>query len=217
MLLTELFVFLPCRKRFDMEKEKLSTRVLPLPIHPMEDDFRACAASLPLWRRRQAESFRFPVDRLQCAEAYLLLCRMLDERVGEGTLPRFAYGENGKPFLPDFPDVHFNLSHCPRAVMCAVADIPVGCDVEVVPTEIDEQLLRFCLSLDEQRRVLRASSPTVEFVRLWTRKEALLKLHGVGLIDDLPSLLSSPLARNVHFDTTVCDGYVYTTAVVSLI
>lgn len=200
-----------------MERNKLSTRVLPLPTDPTEDDFRACAASLPPWRRRQAESFRFPVDRLQCAEAYLLLCRMLDERVGEGTMPRFAYGENGKPFLPDFPNVHFNLSHCSRAVMCTVSDVPVGCDVEVVPEELDEQLLRFCFSPDEQRRVLHAARPTVEFTRLWTHKEALLKLHGVGLIDDLPSLLSSPLAQNVHFDTTVCDEYVYTTAVVRLI
>lgn len=115
-----------------MEKCNLMTGVLPLPSLPTESDFRAHAASLPLWRLRQAEAFRFPADRLQCAESYLLLCRMLGERLGRVVKPRFAYGENGKPFLADFPGVHFNLSHCARAVLCAVADVPVGCDVEEV-------------------------------------------------------------------------------------
>ncbi len=196
-----------------MEKCNLMTGVLPLPSLPTESDFRAHAASLPLWRLRQAEAFRFPADRLQCAESYLLLCRMLGERLGREVKPRFDYGENGKPFLADFPGVHFNLSHCARAVLCAVADAPVGCDVEEVPAELDGQLLDFCFSPEEQDTIRRASCPTVEFARLWTCKEALLKLHGIGLVDDLPSLLSSPLAGNVHFATTVCADFVYTTAV----
>lgn len=195
-----------------MDMCNLMTRVLPLPSSPTETDFRACVASLPLWRRRQAEAFRFPVDRLQCTEAYLLLCRMLGERVGREVRPRFAYGENGKPFLPDFPDVHFNLSHCARAVLCAVADAPVGCDVEEIPAQLDASLLDFCFSPEERGAIRRASRPAVEFARLWTCKEALLKLHGIGLVDDLPSLLSSPLAGNVRFDTTVCEDFVYTIA-----
>ncbi len=196
-----------------MDKCNLMTRVLPLPSRPTEADFRARAACLPPWRLRQAEAFRFPVDRLQCAEAYLLLCRMLRERVGKEVLPRLGYGENGKPFLPDFSGIHFNLSHCDRAVLCTVADVPVGCDVEGIPSLLDDQLLDFCFSPVEREVIRSADRPTVEFVRLWTCKEALLKLHGIGLVDDLPSLLSSALGRNVCFDTTVCEDFVYTTAV----
>ena len=38
--------------------------------------------------------------------------------------------EKGKPFLPAYPTVHFNISHCDGLVACAVDDSPVGVDAE---------------------------------------------------------------------------------------
>ncbi len=196
-----------------MEQPPLRTLVSELPVRGVAEVYRRCAARLPEWRRRQAESYRNLTDRLQCAQAYLLLCRLLEEATGgHVAAPAFAYGEYGKPRLADWPHLHFNMSHCPKAVMCTLAGTTVGCDVEEIPDAVDEGVLALCFSPEEQHQIREADRPQVEFARQWTRKEALLKLHGIGLTDGLPTLMASPLARGVAFRTEVCPagGYVYT-------
>ncbi len=182
--------------------------VREIPLQPTLELVNAALERLPLWRRRQAESYRLPTDRLQCATAYLLLCEML----GVHHLSPFAYGEHGKPFLPEMPDLHFSLSHCPRAVMCATDNSPVGCDVEEIPSSLDAQLTDLCFTREEQQSIRESRNPQETFTRLWTRKEAFAKMTGMGLPDDLPRLLHTPEARRAHFHT-VAHGekhYVYT-------
>lgn len=195
-----------------MEKSRLRTKVYELPVPSTEEDYKKCLP-LPEWRQRQAESFSVPTDRLQCAKAYMLLRSMLEEDLGKPvTPPRFAYGKYGKPSLTDYPQLHFNLSHCAKAVICTLGNIPVGCDVEEIPTSLPLDLLDLCFSTEEREQIKAADSPTLEFTRQWTRKEALLKLLGIGLTDDLPLLMTSPPARKAHFETITCteSGYVYT-------
>lgn len=196
-----------------MEQNPLRTLVSELPAHGAEEVYRRFAGLLPAWRRRQAESFRNLTDRLQCAKAYLLLCQLLEEATGQhAVVPSFVYGEYGKPRLAAWPHLHFNMSHCPKAVMCTLGYTDVGCDVEEIPDTVDEGVLSLCFSPEEQHWICGAANPQIEFARQWTRKEALLKMHGIGLTDQLPSLMESPLARDVAFQTTVCrrGGYVYT-------
>ncbi len=197
----------------DMKENPLRTLIYELPEHGAEQVCQASLERLPRWRRQQAESFRFLTDRLQCAKAYLLLCQLLEEVAGEPVAaPRFVYGTYGKPHLADLPHLHFNLSHCAKAVMCTLGTEPVGCDVEEIPGEVDEDVLALCFSPEEQDLIRCSENPGVEFAKLWTRKEALLKMHGIGLADRLPSLMASPLAQQVAFQTVVClrAGYVYT-------
>lgn len=169
---------------------------------------------LPSWRRAEAEAYRQPIDTLQSATAYMLLCRLLGEATGqEKASPLFAYGAEGKPYLPEYPYLHFNMSHCRRAVMCMLSNAPVGCDVEEIPFGIDYDVMSLCFSSLERERICQAERPTVEFTRLWTQKEALAKLHGTGLTDEIPHMLATPQAKGAEFHTVVCPerGYVYTT------
>ena len=57
-----------------------------------------------------------------------------------------------------------------------------------------------------------SSDPAREFACFWTAKEALLKLKGTGLVDELPQVLSeltnAPYTIKVH--DAVNKGYVYT-------
>ncbi len=195
-----------------MEKRKLRTILYELPHRLAEEDYWECLRQLPEWRQLQAEAFGALSDKFQCAKAYVLLCTLLKEETAEEKAPRFGYGKYGKPFLPDYPGIHFNLSHCAKAVVCTMGDAPVGCDVEEIPREPDSAVLDFCFSAEEKEKVGRSDLPAVEFARLWTRKEALLKMHGIGLTDELPSVLTSPLAKGVCFETSVSlhAGYLYT-------
>ena len=94
-------------------------------------------------------------------------------------------GENGKPFLKDRPDIHFNISHCSGLVVCAFCEHPVGIDVEQVKP-VRESLVKRVLHKDEQQ-VLRQygeiSDAHVQrlFFRYWTLKESYLKQDGTGL------------------------------------
>lgn len=170
---------------------------------------------LPAWRRQQAMNYFFPIDRLQCAKVYMLLCKALRQEYGVGEMPGFGYGANGKPFLADFPDMHFNMSHCRKAVMCVVAGRPVGCDIEVIPDVVPEEVLQLAFNEQERLDVANAESPSTEFTQLWTRKEALLKLSGEGLTDDMPDVLNVQKSGKCSLvtDTVADKGYSYTVCI----
>lgn len=175
------------------------------------DLLRALAEVSPE-RREKALSFRFELDRRLSVAAYLLLKEALLQEYGLDGNPRLAYGPNGKPFLPEHPEIHFNLSHCPNAAVCAVADGPVGIDVEVI-APVDEAVARRVLSDAEFLSVQTSEEQDVAFARYWTQKEALVKLTGDGIDDRrLPMLLAD--TRGVKLETTVNRerGYVLTLA-----
>ena len=45
---------------------------------------------------------------------------------------RFKYNEYGKPFVENFSDFHFNLSHSGEWVVCTTANFNVGIDIEKI-------------------------------------------------------------------------------------
>jgi Phosphopantetheinyl transferase len=143
---------------------------------------------LPSWRLEKALSYRFPLDRYLCAEAYLLLAEGLKSLFGVDGELEFGYSDSGKPFLKGHEGIHFNLSHCRRCVCCIVADHKVGIDVEEIQYD---PLLAQQICNEEELAIVRSSAePELEFTKLWTMKESLLKLTGEGLRDDLKDVLN---------------------------
>lgn len=158
---------------------------------------------LPQWRREKALAYHFLIDQVLCAKAYLLLKQGLKTRYGIEDNPRFGYVMHEKPVLTDYPHIHFNLSHCRQGVMCVIDDSPIGCDIEEIVTKLDIDLCHFCFNDNEVNTILSAADPCVEFTKLWTKKEAALKLTGEGINDDLPSLFTQDTLHRLIFDTTV--------------
>ncbi len=100
---------------------------------------------------------RFAEDRDQELVAGGLLVDILAETFPGLADPEIVVDPSGKPSLCDFPGVHFSISHTDGLVMCAVADHPVGCDVErIVP--LDDDLKKAVGSLEA-----------------WTKREARFK------------------------------------------
>lgn len=143
-------------------------------------DFEASLPLLSEQRREQALKFKHELGRKTCAMAYLLLCEGLRKEFGITERPVFEYGEHGKPFIAGHPDIHFNLSHCREAVACAVSDRPIGIDVESI-REYSDSLARYTMNDQELATINTAASPAIAFIRLWTQKEALLKMSGEGI------------------------------------
>lgn len=167
---------------------------------------------LPAWRREQALKFRHLIGQVLCAEAYLLLKEGLRKDFGITDEVSFDYLEHGKPVLKEYPNIHFNLSHCLKGVLCVIDDQgPVGCDIEAIERTINEPLLQYCCNEEEIRQIRTAPNPDAEFMKLWTIKEAVLKYSGQGLTQDLPSLLSPELLATIQLCTSEKDGVVFTT------
>ena len=99
----------------------------------------------------------------------------------------FAYSQQGKPSLNKShqSDIKFNLSHSGDwATLAVTAGSDVGVDIEVVVNKDNlEQLGDYAFDQTEQR-LFASFSPARQqrgFYRLWTAKEARLKMIGVGL------------------------------------
>lgn len=170
-------------------------------------DLDAALRSISEQRREQALRYRYELGQRQCVLAYLLLKRALHDEYGIDGNPVFSYGEHGKPFLTDYPGIHFSLSHCREAVACAVSTKPVGIDVESV-REYKEGLARYTMSDDELQQILSADRPDVAFTRLWTMKEAVLKMAGTGITNDIKTVLAGASCQFTVVER-LSQGYVY--------
>lgn len=167
---------------------------------------------LPLKRRRKALSFVFPIDRLQCALAYELLATLLHKEFG---LTDFYLDcdSSGKPSVNGRNDIHISISHCRKAVMAVVSDRPVGCDVEEIGSgdNPDNALVAdYCYSPAEKRLIAETGSPSIEFTRIWTAKEALFKMDNALDIENIDTCAYIP---GCHVMTEIRIGYIATTAV----
>lgn len=167
---------------------------------------------LPSWRREQALQYKFFAGRRDCCLSYLLLCQALQEQYGIQDKPSFVIGEHGKPSLREYPHVHFNLSHCSHAIACVVSSSPVGIDVESTDRRVSDALIRHTMSPEEQALI---RQEPLHFFRLWTQKEALVKLCGTGLQDNLHHLLSPEnlLGINLHSTDYLQHGFVLSVAI----
>lgn len=94
----------------------------------------------------------------------------------------------GKPSLPDHPEIHFNITHCPGLVACAFHDKPIGIDAEL-PGYFAEVLIGKALTASEKDYLdMQSSSADLReewFYRFWTLKEAYVKMTGSGVDTDL--------------------------------
>ena len=91
---------------------------------------------------------------------------------------------SGKPYLKDYPNLFFNLSHTDNLILIAIANSPVGVDVEKNERNADkEAIIKHFFSEKEQQSFFSQSENKrqLAFVKGWTRKEAILKATGEGL------------------------------------
>ena len=127
--------------------------------------------------------------------AYLLLRMALWEQRGWRDLPRIGVDELGKPFFPDHPDTHFSLSHTAGAAAAALADTPVGVDIERVRP----------VSVRAMERIAGVRTEAA-FFRSWVRREARVKRTGSGIVTMMRT--EAPLNRGeFYYEVDAFHGY----------
>ena len=142
---------------------------------------RALTAHLPPRRLARLEQTRSPQQRMEVLCAYGLLRLALQERRGWSELPAVALTERGKPYFPDFPKLHFSISHTEGAALVGLSGAPIGVDIErrrPLPPRV--------------RALLGEELDDAEALARWTALEAHAKRTGRGVGEFLHGSVALP-------------------------
>ncbi|MEV4947176.1 4'-phosphopantetheinyl transferase superfamily protein [Streptomyces sp. NPDC053755] len=183
---------------------------------------------------RRAASFVRDADRRCYVTAHVALRFLLGARLGIAPgrvrLTRepcracaSCDGSHGRPVTEDGP-VHFSLSHGGDLALVALGPVPLGVDLEPLPSPRTVRAITGQLHPDEvaELAALPRSARPAAFARAWVRKEAYLKGLGVGLargvaLDYVGTVPTAPqrLPGWSMTDLTVPEGFAAAMAVTS--
>ena len=137
-------------------------------------------------RRAEALRYKHLFGQFACLKSWLMLKELLQPlRVNNLEMGK---NEHGKPYLVHHRDVHFNLSHCKNGIAVVVDFAPVGIDIEYF-RKSNLALVKKTMNPFEAEWIRSSANPVEAFTQYWTKKEAVVKLRGTGLIDDLHFIL----------------------------
>ena len=87
-----------------------------------------------------------------------------------------------------------------------ISDKPVGVDVESI-REYKESLVNYTMNDGEISLIKSAENPAAAFIRLWTMKEATMKLIGTGISNDMKTVIDQ---QKYKYTTVDRQRYIYT-------
>lgn len=164
---------------------------------------------LPEERRARALRYRRKIDRDNCVITYLMLYYGLRECYGIKQF-KMAYGEYGKLYLPDYPNVHFNISHCDAGCAVVVADCPVGVDIQDVRPFSWDVARKVCCE-QELKELEENAEPDKLFAKIWAIKESYGKMMGGGVPDEAKKIATMRIDIDTYlfiehnsFDCVLC-------------
>lgn len=125
---------------------------------------------LPSERRERVLRMKQPEKRREVLCAYMILRLALWEQYRWRELPAVCRSQQGKPYFPEHPGVHFNLSHTGGAVLVGLSDQPLGVDIEKIRPVSRRAMHRLADVATEEA-----------FFHSWVRREARVKRSGDGI------------------------------------
>lgn len=170
----------------DLQLQPRQTDIWRVILDLPTDSTELLALSLSVDESRRAARFHFPADRDRFIIAHAGLRDILSRYLHcEPHQIDFSTRRYGKPALLSDTGINFNLSHSGGYALIAVAsERKIGIDVERIRQEMElESLARRYFSQREvsELMALPPQQRTPAFFNCWTRKEAYIKAHGLGL------------------------------------
>jgi 4'-phosphopantetheinyl transferase len=182
--------------------------------------------------KHRAGKFVFEKDNILYVVSHGMLRRILSEKTG---IPPpeivISKGKYDKPYI-DSPNCHFNLSHAADLFAISYSSHhPVGVDTEKSDRKLNWEIIaRSYFHKKEKELIEQTDSHTKRkiFFAIWTRKEAILKTIGCGIVNNLEeidttldmcvldeSFLSS-IDLTVQFSDLYLKSFVYSNHIISI-
>jgi len=136
---------------------------------------------------KRADRFHFQADRHRFVVSHTSLRDILSRYLYRSPQDiEFATGEHGKPVIFPQSQLDFNLSHSGDFALIAIAQgRKVGVDVEKHRVDMEYEKIAQRFFSDKEKSELRElpdDQKITGFFNCWTRKEAYIKAHGLGLL-----------------------------------
>lgn len=119
---------------------------------------------------------------------------------------KFKYNRYGKPLLDSKFNYWFSISHSNDYVVVVNDNSPIGIDIEQVKQESLKLATRFFTPI-ECEYIFNSDNPKVKFFEIWTKKEAYIKMLGLGFNKPISSFNVLDLSLGVNFHTTSIDNF----------
>lgn len=101
----------------------------------------------------------------------------------------FEKNPYGKPYIKEYAQFNFNISHSGNFVVCAIDNNPIGIDIEEVKYIEYEDIAKNFFAMSEFDYIIKndSYSSLSRFYEIWTLKESFIKCCGQGLAMPLKS------------------------------
>ena len=141
-------------------------------------------------RQKRINKYRFERDRISSLVTALMTRMIISKNTGlaEYSL-NFQTNKFGKPYLTNLTGYEFSISHTYRKSVFTDYNSSIGIDIETYSNSIKEyeNIYRNNFTANEVMHINSSVNPFKEFVKIWTSKEAYVKMIGTGLSTPLLS------------------------------
>ncbi|MCB5027847.1 4'-phosphopantetheinyl transferase superfamily protein [Streptococcus mutans] len=164
-------------KIFKIRSQKpLEDRMFFSLLELIEEEDRKQILRYQFWQDRQRSLLGHLLSRYAIIQEYALTNKEIQIR-------RHAYG---KPYIKDYSQIHYNISHSGEWIVCVVDSSSVGIDIQE-HRGAKNDLAKYYFSPREQNYLfsLEKDEQSVAFYDLWSMKEAYIKATGKGLSQPL--------------------------------
>lgn len=131
-------------------------------------------------------------DKLRLLAGDWLVRNYLSRKTGTNYISvDFGYQAEGKPFLRNFPEWFFNISHAGEYVLAAFSTQEVGVDIEQMKPLKDLSGTARIFMCREEFELFSSLGSTEQlryFYRIWSAKESYIKQTGEGLTREVTGI-----------------------------
>ena len=152
-------------------------------------------------KKKEVQNYKFRLDAVRSLAGEIMVRHILSQTcdMSEKEI-HFVKNAYGKPFIKGCPNVHFNISHAGKWVVCAFDSHPIGIDIEK-KEQIDLHIAdRFFANAEADALYAQHETAQLDFFfRLWTLKESYIKMIGRGLFIPLDSFSCDIMPNSCAF------------------
>jgi len=135
-------------------------------------------------KKYKVEKYINKKDKIRTLIGEILIRTIIFEKLKiDNKYIKLNKNQYGKPYLKDYPNFNFNISHSGEYVVCAVDNKPIGIDVEEVKYIGNEDIAKSFFTAKEYEYIINHDLELQlnKFYEIWTLKESYIKCCGQGL------------------------------------
>lgn len=150
----------------------------------IEDELNKILLLIDSDKRKRIEVFINKKDKIRTLVGDILIRTIISKELGlsNGEI-KFKNNLYGKPYLENYDNFHFNITHSEDYVVCTVGECPVGCDIEKIKDIDYETISKNYFTSYENKYITKNDlvDQLGRFYEIWTLKESYVKCCGIGL------------------------------------